>query len=135
MAAFHLVSIAAGGPPPPLPRPVQIGNLKVRLNGEDPQVRSLMAFSTSFLDAGGSDHFLPNNAAMERYFAFLKFLRSEKVGGGIAFWPESLLLYDENGDVALSNDLIMAAAIANLDWGRPFRRDHLLTMAIHGTSE
>jgi hypothetical protein len=129
MAAFHLVSMAAGGPPPP-PFPwIQIGDLKVRLKAENPQIRSMMAFSATFTETEDSRHSLPNDAALERFFAFLGFLRAERQSGRIASWPEGLLRNDEKGNLALSNDLIMAAALADLKWGRPFDRNHLLALA------
>jgi hypothetical protein len=134
MATFDLFTMAAGGPPTPPPPRVKVGNPKVRLNDEDPQIQSMVAFMTTFMDTGGSLDFLPNNAAIERFFAFLKFLRAEWQGGRIACWPESLLPIDGTGDVLLSNDLIMAAAIADLNWGRPFDRDHLLAMSLQGVS-
>ena len=43
-------------------------------------------------------------------------------------------IVDGKGDVLLSNDLIMAAAIADLNWGRTFDRDHLLAMSLQGAS-
>jgi hypothetical protein len=95
----------------------------------------MMAFSATYMEAGGSSDLLPLSAATERFFAFLGFVGAEKRSGGIAFWPEDLYRYDEKGTLAVANDLILAAAIADLNWDGPFDRDHLLAMTGHDGSK
>ena len=94
---------------------------------EHPLVRSLLAFTYGFLESGGSKDPIPLGAAQERFYALAGFIRQERQTGRIS--PSGLFTQDQAGNVAATDRLFLAAAIADLKWGRPFDRDCLLALA------
>ena len=94
---------------------------------EHPLVRCLLAFMDGFLESGGSNDLIPLGAAQERFYAFVGFIRQEGQTGRIV--PGSWFTQDQPGNVAAADRLFLAAAIADLKWGRPFDRDWLLALA------
>lgn len=130
MAAIKLTSMAAGCPTPNTQRWAQTGDIRFRLNAQHPYVRTMLAFSEAYAEAGGNNELLPHYAAVERFFALITFLQAEQKCGRVASWPKELKCRDERGALAIANTLVRAAATADLAWDRPFKRDHLLAGAI-----
>lgn len=89
----------------------------------------MLAFSGAYKEAGGKDDLHPHYAAVERFFAFITFLQAEQKCGRVASWPKELQCWNERGALAVANVLVRAAATADLAWGRPFKRGHLLAGA------
>ena len=129
-AAFVALSLAPARtqrpPACPYPGPAFDG-VYVRLRTEHPLVRCLLAFTDGFLESGGSNDFMPLGAAQERFHALIEFIRLEKETGRTA--SGGLFTQDQAGRVAATDRLFLAAAIADLKWGRSFDRAGLLAMA------
>jgi hypothetical protein len=107
------------------PTPITDG-VSVRLRTEHPLVRCLLAFMDGFLESGGSNDLISLGAAQERFYALLGFIRQERQTGRIA--PDGRFTQVQAGNDAAADRLFLAAAIADLKWGRPFDRDCLLAL-------
>ena len=126
-AAFCLAPVRTQTPPDALrPAPIPDG-VSVRLRTEHPLVRCLLAFTDGFLESGGSNDLVPLGAAQERFYALIGFIREERQTGTLA--SSGLFTQDPASILGVADRLFLAAAIADLKWGRPFDRDSLLALA------
>ncbi len=102
---------------------------RFRLRAEHPLVRCMMAFFQAFKDAGGPGLSFSAEAALERFHALQEFILEEWLTGRISTWPEGLATSNGDGNALPNERLLLAAAIADLKWGRGFDRKRLLALA------